>query len=220
MERIRVMIVDDHPLIREGLSKVLELEDGIAVVGDAGDGEEALAKIAELKPDVILLDINMPNMTGIEATAKIGEVAPKTKVIILTIHDDDGYVMQTMKNGASGYLLKDVEPRNLVDAIRVVSKGGSYIHPTIAAKLMGEISRLANSKNQPEPADSLTKREIEVLKCLARGCSNREIAETLFISEKTVKNHISNIFHKLEVNDRTQALIVALKSGVVTLDSN
>ena len=218
MESINVMIVDDHPLIREGLTKVLEFEEGITVIGEAADGEEALKKIAEMKPDVVLLDINMPLMTGIEATGKIGEISPKTKVIVLTIHDDDGYVMQTMKNGASGYLLKDVEPRNLVDAIRIVSKGGSYIHPTIAAKLMGEISRLTNSKNQVEPADALTKREVEVLRCLARGCSNRDIAETLFISEKTVKNHISNIFHKLDVNDRTQALIVALKTGVVTLD--
>lgn len=218
MEIISVMIVDDHPLIREGLTKVLEFEEGISVIAEAADGEEALRKISEVKPDVVLLDINMPIMSGIEATAKIRAVSPATKVIVLTIHDDDAYVMQTMKNGASGYLLKDVEPRNLVDAIRIVSKGGSYIHPTIAAKLMGEISRLTNGKNQTDPADSLTKREIEVLKCLAKGCSNRDIAETLYISEKTVKNHISNIFHKLDVNDRTQALIAALKSGVVTLD--
>ncbi len=218
MEAIRVLIVDDHPLIRQGLSKVLELEDGIAVIGEAPNGGEALELARKLKPDVVLMDVNMPGMGGIEATARIRGDMPNTKVLILTIHDDDGYVMQTMRGGAAGYLLKDVEPRNLVDAIKIVHKGGSYIHPTIAAKLMGEINRLSTGGKPPNAVQALTRREVDVLRCLARGCSNRDIANELFISEKTVKNHISSIFHKLNVSDRTQALIKGLKMNLVNLE--
>lgn len=218
MEAIRILIVDDHPLIRQGLKKVLELEEEISVVGEAANGEEALDLSRKLKPDVVLMDVNMPGMGGIEATARIRGDVPSTKVLILTIHDDDGYVMQTMRGGAAGYLLKDVEPRNLVDAIRIVHKGGSYIHPTIAAKLMGEINRLSTGGKPPKAVQTLTRREIDVLRCLARGCSNRDIAGELFISEKTVKNHISSIFHKLNVTDRTQALIKGLKMNLVNLE--
>lgn len=216
MEEIKVLVVDDHPLIRQGLCKVLELEEKINVVGEAGDGSEALEKVRALQPDVILMDINMPDVNGIEAIGLIKKEFPRAKIIMLTIHDDDEYVLETMKTGAAGYVLKDVEPRNLIEAIRVVHKGGSYIHPTIAAKLMGEINRLSVKKSEPL-REELTRRELEVLNCLAKGYSNREIAKELYISEKTVKNHISNIFHKLNVSDRTQALIQALKLKLVNL---
>ena len=220
-DQIRVLVVDDHPLIRQGLIKVLELDVRIQIAGEAGDGREAIEKIQELEPDVVLLDINMPLMNGIEATRAIHSIQPKTKILILTMHDDDAYVIESVRSGAAGYLLKDVEPHNLIDAIRTVCKGGTYIHPRIAVKLMGEGVRLANKnngENAPRRDRILTRREVEVMRCLARGQSNRDIANELFISEKTVKNHISNIFHKLDVTDRTQALIKGLKLNIVNLD--
>jgi len=217
LQKIKVLLVDDHTLLRQGLRKLLELEPNLEVVGEAENGKEAILKTQELHPDVVLLDINMPGMNGVEATSLLKKFNPELKIIILTIHKDDEYVFEAIKAGASGYLLKDVDTQELVRAVEAAFRGESTVDPAIAARLFKEFSRI--SKGGGESAqDSLTEREKEILRLLVQGLSNRDIAENLFISEKTVKNHISNIFRKLEVNDRTQAVVKALKLGMVKLD--
>lgn len=217
MQKIKVLLVDDHTLLRQGLRKLLELEHSIEVVGEAENGKEALEKAKELNPDVVLLDINMPGMNGVEATSFLKESHPETKIIILTIHKDDEYIFEAVKAGASGYLLKDVDTQDLVRAVETAFKGESIIDPAIASKLLHEFSRISKG-NVETLHDCLTEREREILRLLVQGLSNRDVAEKLFISEKTVKNHISNIFRKLEVTDRTQAVVKALKIGMVKLD--
>lgn len=217
MGQIKVLLVDDHTLLRQGLRKLLELEPSLEVVGEAGNGQEAIQKTQELNPDVVLLDINMPGMNGVEVTALLKSSHPETKIIILTIHKDDEYVFEAVKAGASGYLLKDVETQELVKAVEAVFRGESIVDPAIASRLLKEFSRISKGGSDTNH-DSLTEREKEILKLLVQGLSNREVAEKLFISEKTVKNHISNIFRKMEVTDRTQAVVKALKLGMVKLD--
>jgi len=221
----KIAIIDDHQLFREGVKRILEFEKSFQVVAEGDDGNEVLKIVEESRPDVVLMDINMPNVNGIEATKEIVEKFPETKVIILSIHDDENYVTHALQTGASGYLLKEMDADALIEAVHVVAEGGSYLHPKVTHSLINEYRRLsaecANSSynfNNVEirrPLHLLTRRECEVLQMLADGKSNRKIGEDLFISEKTVKNHVSNILQKMNVNDRTQAVVVAIKNGWV-----
>ncbi len=221
---IKILIADDHALLRQGIKNVLELESDLVVIGEAADGEETVSKAAELAPDILLLDINMPKRNGLEVTRSLRESNPDIKVIVLTIHDDESYVVEVVKAGAAGYLLKDVEPGMLVNAIRAVYNGDSFIYPTLAKKLFGEINRQEIKKQEMAKAlercreERLTYREIEVLQLICRGMSNQGIAQKLFLSEKTVKNHLTNIFRKISVTDRTQAVLYALKHKIVELE--
>lgn len=222
---IKVVLIDDHKLFREGVRRILDFEPTFNVVAEGDDGKDASRLVKENNPDVVLMDINMPDMNGIEATANLVRYFPETKVIILSIHDDESYVMHALKTGAQGYLLKEMDSDSLIEAIRVVSEGGSYLHPRVTHNLVKEYRRLANESIAPgsvpspvefsKPLHLLTKRECQVLQLLADGKSNRAVAETLYISEKTVKNHVSNILQKMNVDDRTQAVITAIKNGWV-----
>ncbi len=210
MKRIKVLIADDHDLVREGISKLLELYDDIEVIGEAGDGLETVNLVRNQLPDLVLLDLNMPRMDGITTIRKIKEISSKVKVLILTIHDGEEYVYEVVKAGAEGFIAKDIKPEELKTSIEKVIKGERVFPPGLDV----DCSTETVARRQVE---ELSSREQEVLELLAQGMSNRNIAETLFISEKTVKNHVSNILKKLVVNDRTQAVIVALKRGMVRL---
>lgn len=213
--KIKVVIVDDHPLMREGLRKILEMNETIEVVDEAGDGQGAINIARRLKPDVILMDINMPGTNGIEATRVIKRELPGVGIIALTIHEEEEYVLELVRAGVSGYVLKDINPAKLIETIKTVAQGHSIIDPSITSKIFGEISRLGKYRRSREDWETLTDREMDVLKLMAQGCSNKEIANNLSISEKTVKNHITNIFRKLEVDDRTQAVLFAIKHRLV-----
>ncbi|MFZ7101893.1 MAG: response regulator [Peptococcaceae bacterium] len=214
---IRLLIVDDHALLREGLVKIVSLEEQIEIVGEASRGNEAVQLARELKPDVILMDINMPGINGIEATKLIKAEMPNIGIIALTIHDDEEYIFELIRVGISGYVLKDIQPERLIAAIKDVAEGKSVIHPDITAKLLGEFNRLSERKLRSSSYDELTIREIDVLQLIAKGLTNKDIAQTLYISEKTVKNHITNIFRKLSVEDRTQAALYAIKNKLVNV---
>lgn len=222
-EKIRVLIVDDHAMVRQGLRTFLELQDGgplpIEVAGEAINGLDAVDLTIRLQPDIVLLDLVMPEMDGIQATAKIIECSPGTRVIILTSFGEEERVLPAIRAGAQGYLLKDIPPRELVQAVREAYLGKVQLHPEVAKKLMA----VAAAKEQPRPAsafesseEGLTARERDVLSLIAEGKNNREIAESLVISEKTVKTHVSNILNKLHLDDRTQAAIYALRHGLTT----
>lgn len=216
-ERINVVLVDDHPLMREGLRKILEMDQAIVIVDEAGDGQGAINIVRRVKPDVVLMDINMPGTNGIEATRVIKREMPGVGVIALTIHEEEEYVLELVRAGVSGYVLKDIAPAKLVETIKTVARGHSIIDPSITNKILGEINRLSRHRRAREEWENLTDREMDVLKLMAQGRSNKEIARNLTISEKTVKNHITNIFRKLEVEDRTQAVLFAIKHHLVEL---
>jgi NarL family two-component system response regulator LiaR len=211
-DKIKVLLVDDHAIVRQGLRTFLELQDDIEVVGEAENGLEAVEGARQWEPDVVLMDLVMPEMDGIEATRQICTLQPGTKVIALTSFAGDDKVFPAIKAGAAGYQLKDVSPSDLVDAVRAAYRGETLLHPEIAKKLMAEVAA-REGKPETEP-DELTQRELDVLRLIARGLSNQEIAQELTISEKTVKSHVSNILSKLHVDDRTQAAIYALKKGL------
>lgn len=219
----RIVLIDDHRLFREGVRRILDMVDDFQVVDEGDDGKEVEAIVKVHEPDVVLMDINMPGINGVEATRRLMEISPNTKVIILSIHDDENYVTHALKSGASGYLLKEMDSDSLVEAVRVVSDGGAYIHPKVTHNLINEFRRLANGGDQSglsnmeyrKPLHILTRRECEVLQLLTDGKSNRAIGEALYISEKTVKNHVSNILQKINVEDRTQAVVEAIKNGWV-----
>lgn len=225
----KILIVDDHQLFREGVKRILNFEENFHVAAEGSDGSEAISLYEKYQPDVVIMDINMPNVNGVEATGRLIEKHPDAKVIILSIHDDESYVMHALKTGARGYLLKEMDADDLITAVKIVADGGSYLHPKVTHNLVNEYRRLtgnsqsltANGYQAVEvvrPYHLLTKRECEVLQLLADGKSNRGIGEALFISEKTVKNHVSNILQKMNANDRTQAVVVAIKKGWVEMN--
>ncbi|KYG33687.1 response regulator [Alkalihalobacillus trypoxylicola] len=226
---IRIVLIDDHQLFREGVKRILAMESDFEIVADGEDGSQAIDLVEEYNPDVILMDINMPNVNGVEATKDLVEKFPDVKVLILSIHDDESYVTHVLKTGAAGYLLKEMDADALIEAVKVVASGGAYIHPKVTHNLIKEYRRLATEDDEHEesigyreveyrkPLHILTRRECEVLQLMTDGQSNRAIGETLFISEKTVKNHVSNILQKMNVNDRTQAVVEAIKSGYVVV---
>lgn len=226
-QKIKIALIDDHKLFREGVKRILSFESSFEVVAEAGDGKDVERLVEEHKPDVVLMDINMPEINGIEATKQLLENHPGTKVIILSIHDDETYVSHALQSGAQGYLLKEIDTESLLEAIRVVYDGGSYLHPKVTHNLVQEYRKLVQNQHSKssiheieyrKPLHLLTRRECQVLQLLSEGQSNRMIAETLLISEKTVKNHVSNILQKMEVNDRTQAVVMAIKNGWVEVE--
>jgi len=211
---VRVLIADDQTLMREGLASLLEIQDGIAVVGTAGDGAEAVEQALALAPDVVLMDVRMPGMDGVAATARLRERLPACRVLMLTTFDDDEYVAEALRAGASGYLLKDIPAGDLARAIQAVHSGVYQLAPSVAGKLLAALHP-APAPPQPAPADvELTAREREVLRLIAAGATNREIAAALVVSEGTVKNHISSILGRLGLRDRTQAAIYAHAHGL------
>lgn len=232
--KVRIVLADDHQLFREGLKRIINMESDMEVIAECGDGIQVIELCNEVTPDVVLMDINMPIENGVVATERLKTIFPDIKIIILSIHDDESYVFETLRKGASGYLLKDMEAESLVNAIRSVVNGHAFIHPKVTGKLINQLRRMTyldevgvvgpgetikenglkynNIENSP-----LTKREAEVLRLMAEGKSNKVIGDNLFISEKTVKNHVSSILQKMEVDDRTQAVIISIKNGWVTI---
>ncbi len=208
---VRVLVVDDQRLMREGIASLLDLQDGIRVVGTAGNGQEALARAAELEPEVILMDVRMPIMDGVTATAALRDERPQCLVLMLTIFDDEDYIVKALQAGARGYLLKDMPAGDLAQAIRLARAGLFQLDPGVAGKLVGALGRRAAPAQPPAAASPvpLTARELAVLRLIARGATNREIADKLVISEGTVKNHISSILSRLGLRDRTEAAIYA-----------
>lgn len=233
----RVLLVDDQTLIRQGIRVLLMTEPGMEVVGEAANGKEALGLVEQLHPEVVLMDVRMPEMDGVTATREICAKHPEIGVIILTTFDDEAYIFDGLRAGARGYLLKDISSEEMAEAVRVVAKGGALIQPSITRKVLSEFARLSRQPlsrqplsgqppsvppASPSPAqravpltEPLTDRELEVLRCIADGLSNREIAERLVITEGTVKNHVSNLIAKLDVRDRTQALLKAQEIGLL-----
>ena len=219
MTAIRVLVVDDQALVRTGFSMILSAEDDIEVVGQATDGVEALTQVQALRPDVVLMDIRMPNMDGVEATRRLAgpDAVDPVKVLILTTFDLDDYVYAALQAGASGFLLKDTPAEDLVKAVQVIAAGDALIAPSVTRRLIQEFaSRAPAEPAAPAPAlDLLTERELEVLRQLARGCSNQEIAEALYVGETTVKTHVGRILMKLHLRDRVQAVVLAYEVGLV-----
>ncbi len=216
---MRVLIADDHPLLREAMRSTFKQYPDIEVVAEAVDGEEAVRLSAELKPDIVVMDIVMPKLNGIEATKQIKKLSPNTAVLILTAYDDDRYVIGLLESGAVGYLLKSAPGRVLVEALRTVYQGESVLNPAIIAKLLKYGHQKQTSENQPKPEEQITGRELEVLKLVARGMSNKDIAQALFLSTRTVKTHLASIFSKMEVASRTEAIVKGVREGWLTLDN-
>ncbi len=218
MEKIRILVVDDHTLVREGFARMLELSPELQVLGQAASAKDALEMVKTLQPDIVLMDINMPGMNGIEATRILKNEYPDVEVIILSMYDEEQYVLESVKAGATGYVLKEISPEDLLRAVKTVHNGGSMIQPSLARKVLKEFAHLARESPAPGRATllrELSEREVEVLQYVADGKSNREIADTLTISEKTVKAHLRSIFRKLEVSDRAQAVAYAMRKGLV-----
>jgi len=213
---IRVLVVDDQALVRGGFRMILESQPGVEVVGEAADGREALVMARELRPDVVLMDVRMPGMDGLEATRRLLSDREAPRVLMLTTFDLDEYVYDALRAGASGFLLKDVRPEQLADAVRVVADGETLLAPAITQRLVQQyVKRLRPGTTRPTALDSLTERELAVLRLIAGGRSNAEIATDLFLSETTVKTHVSHVFGKLGLRDRAQAVVMAYESGLI-----
>jgi NarL family two-component system response regulator LiaR len=215
-ETIRIFIADDHIVVREGLRALLGTEPGIEIIGEAADGKDAVAAIRTLRPDVVLLDLVMPHMSGLEVIIEVTQDNPQARILVLTSFSDDDKVFPAIKAGALGYLLKDSSPQELIQAIRDVYHGEPSLEPTIALKLLHEFKKPADQPPAPEP---LTEREVKVLSLVSHGLSNQEIADSLGISERTVRTHVGNILSKLHLANRTQAALYALRKGLTSLDS-
>lgn len=222
MEKIRVMLVEDHVLVREGTRELLDREEDMEVVGDAGDGEEAVRRAAQLQPDVILMDISMPRLDGLQATRQIMADNPDISILVLTAYDDDEYVFAFLEAGVSGYLLKDACADDLVRAIRTAHAGESVLHPSVARKVVNYFAHPAVRWQPPEQEDAasprLTERDLEVLRLAGRGLTNRQIADDLSISPRTVQVHLGKVFNKLGVNSRTAAVLHAVREGWIALE--
>lgn len=211
---IRILIVDDHAVVRQGLRFLLEQQADMEIAGESANGAQALAQVTELLPDVVLLDLVMPEMDGLAAVRELKRLVPSTQIIVLTSYHEDDQIFRAIKAGALSYLLKDADPQELVGAVRAAARGESILHPMVASRLLHEMQ----ARSDHAPLGDLTPRELEVLKCIARGRSNYQIASDLVISEPTVKTHVSNILSKLHLADRTQAAIYALQQRLVPLD--
>jgi len=216
--KIRVLIADDHTVVREGTRKVLEQEEDLVVVAEASDGEEAIRLAGQFKPDVAIIDINMPKLDGIEATIEIKNLYPSVAVLILSAYDDDQFVFRLLEVGAAGYLLKSIRSQELVDAVRAVNAGDSVLHPAIARKVLKRFRPSPEEPAKDKTYEALTEREKQVLILATQGLSNQEIANKLYLSLRTVQTHLGNIFNKLQVSSRTEAVVHALKQGLITLD--
>ncbi|MFQ5587470.1 MAG: response regulator [Nitrospiria bacterium] len=222
MKKVRLLIADDHQVVREGLGAILKTKAGIDLVGEATNGLEAIDMANALHPDVILMDISMPKMNGIQATEIIKKSSPKTGIVALTMHDDDATILELVQAGIDGYLLKDADSAEIAKAVLTVHRGESVIDPHITKKILGELTQ-KNPLRRARRAENkyhLSHREIEVLQLVARGKSNKEIANDLDLSEKTVKNHLRNIFLKMDVDDRTKAAIQGIQEGLIQLERN
>ncbi len=218
MSKIRVLIVDDHPMIRAGMRSLLESEADFEIAGEAINGEEAVKLASELKPEVIIMDIVMPKLNGVEATRQIKQANPSTAVLVLTAYSDIYYVLGLLEAGACGYLLKDTGGNDVVKAIRSVKAGESVLDPVVTRKLLERVIQQPGNVSTPQVATQLTKREIEVLQLASKGLSNKDIADRLFLSLRTVKAHLTNIFDKMGCGSRTDAIIKGLKLGYITLE--
>ena len=215
--KITVLLVDDHAIVRDGVRSFLNAQPDLEVIGEAGYGLEAVSLAESLVPDVILMDLIMPGMDGVEATWRVRKVSPRSQVIVLTSYHEDTHIFPAIKAGALSYLLKDVEPGELADAVRAAARGDAVIHPRVATRVMQELRK--DPDREMNPYATLSEREQEVLKLIAEGLSNAAIAERLVLSEKTVKGHVSNILSKLHLADRTQAAVFAWREGIVRRDS-
>jgi DNA-binding NarL/FixJ family response regulator len=218
-EPVRVLIVDDHALFRRGLQMVLEGETDIDVVGEASDGQEAIERAENTTPDVVLMDVRMPKRSGIEATRTIKDTLPSTKILMLTISDEEVDLYEAIKAGASGYLLKEISIEEVADAVRAVHAGQSLISPSMASKLLNEFAAMVKRRDERAqvPGPRLTSRELEVLKLVAKGLNNRDIGQELFISENTVKNHVRNILEKLHLHSRMEAVVYAVREKLLDI---
>lgn len=219
MEKIKILIADDHAIVREGIRRIFEREQDMKVVAEACDGEEAVRQATSLKPDVAIIDISMPKVDGIEATKQIKALCRNISVLVLSAYDDDQFIFNLLEAGAAGYLLKDVRSIQLVDAVRAVYNGESVLHPSVARKVLDRFGQISSKPKEEKPLELLSEREMEVMKLVTRGLSNKDIADELCLSVRTVQGHLVNIFNKLNVSSRTEAVVHALKEGWVTLDN-
>jgi DNA-binding NarL/FixJ family response regulator len=218
MDKIRILLADDHVVVRQGTRELLEREGDLEVVAEAGDGEEAVRLANSQRPDVAIMDISMPKLNGIEATRQIKAIQPGTAVLVLTAYDDDQYIFALLEAGAAGYLLKNVRAEELVDAVRAVHAGESVLHPTVARKVINRFARPKMEREAKSIVEQLTERELDVLKLAAKGMTNREIAQELVISVRTVQVHLTNIFGKIGVGSRTEAVLYGLREGWLALE--
>jgi len=218
LKKIKILIADDHAFVRESTRRILEQESDLEVIGEAGDGEEAIRLATSFKPDVAIIDVAMPKLDGIEATRQIKTLCPAITVLILSAYDDDQFVFSLLEAGAAGYLLKSVRGQEIVDAVRAVYSGESVLHPAVARKVLNRFARPSAEVDTKKSSELLSDRETEVLKLVTKGLSNKDIADELCLSVRTVQGHLANIFNKLQVSSRTEAVVHALKQGWVTLD--